>query len=190
MNISTISISLISLISIALLGCISNSKPSALNGGVFLTIETKSIKQLDYKSHNLYFQPIGDNRLITIDDLQLKNKFKIEFGKIGFKFDNEIQSESFIVQIKKARISVPFNRNNGNILISNGIGYNISIYKLQDSNILEIFSGTASVISSKGNLDEIYENKLIETLTIKYGKPDFSAKKWIDNVNMIDEIVK
>ena len=187
MNISIISISLIS---ITLLGCISNPKPSALNGGVFLTIETKSNQQIDLISHNLFFQPIADNRIIKIEDLQLKNKFEIEFGKRGFKFDNELKSESLIVQIKKARISVPFNRNNGNILISNGIGYNISIYKLQDSNILEIFSGNASVISSKGNLDETYEKKLIETLTIKYGKPDFSAKKWLDNVNMIDEIVK
>ena len=185
-----ISIILISLISITLLGCISNPKPSALNGGVFLTIETKSIKQLDYKSRNLYFQPIGENRLITIDDLQLKNKFKIEFEKIGFKFDNEIQSESFMVQIKKTRISVPFNRNNGNTIISNGIGYNISIYKSQGSNILEIFNGTASVISSKGNLDEIYENKLIETLVHKYEESDFSIKKWIDDVKTVDEIIK
>ena len=174
----------------ALLGCISKPKPSALNGGVFLTIETKSNYQSDPKSNTLYFQPIGDNRVITIDDLQLKNKFKIEFEKRGVKFDDNISSRSLIVTANKTRISVPFNRNNGGAIISNGIGYNISIYAYQDKNVLEIFNGTASVVSSKSNLYELYENKLIETLVAKYGVPDFSIKKWIDDVKAVDEIIK
>ncbi len=105
---------LVLLVSMLLFGCISKPKPSALNGGVFLTIETKSNQQIDLISNKLFFQSIGDNRVITIDDLQLKNKFKIEFEKRGCKFDNELKSESLFVQIKKARISFPFNRNNGN----------------------------------------------------------------------------
>lgn len=181
---------LLLLVSMLLFGCISKPKPSALNGGVFLTIETKSNQQIDLVSNNLFFQPIGETRVITIDDLQLKNKLKIEFEKRGFKFENQLKSESLIVQIKKVRISVPFNRNNGNIIISNGIGYNLSIYKSQDSNILEVFSANASVISSKGNLDETYENKLIEKLVHKYGESDFSIKKWIFDAKTIDEIVK
>jgi hypothetical protein len=92
---------LIFLSSIILFGCISKPQPSALNGGVFLTIETKSSERFDSKSNNLYFQPIGENRVITIDDLQLKNKFKIEFEKRGINFDGEINSKYELIKCKK-----------------------------------------------------------------------------------------
>lgn len=177
---------LVLLVSMLLFGCISNPKPSALNGGVFLTIETKSNRQSNLNTNNLYFQKIADNQIITIEDIQIKNKFKIEFEKQGYKFDSDFNFGSLIVAVNKKRISVPFNRNNGNTIISNGVGYNISIYKVYDKNLLEIFTGTASVISMKGDIETKFENKLIENLVSKYNAPDFSVKKWIYDEKEID----
>ncbi len=178
------------LISILLFGCISQQKPSALNGGVLLTIKTKSNQENNSNSKILFFQKSSETEVITIEDFQLKNKFKIEFEKRGFIFDNKLTTNSLIVSLNKNRMSFPINLDSGRSLISNGVGYHISIYKSKDKNAVEIFNGTATILSIKANIESLYESKLIESLVLKYGSQDFSITKWIDDVKTVDEIIK